>query len=250
MSPGTYWKRRVFVLVGLLAIVTLIVYACRPSASDDDPSGAAGSSPAASPTADAPSSVPPSASPDPSPSASPSPSEEASGEAGGGGGAGGDGDGGEDGGEDDSGGSGRDEGYPEPKKASDECRPSDIVLTVDTDKADYAWDGKPKLELKAVNTGDQTCTLDLGPDTVELRITSGDDRVFSTRDCAEAEDAEKTELERGVPAEHTVTWDRSRSWDDCRDSGAEAKRPGTYVVTAKGDYAAGEKTERSVFRLN
>ncbi len=247
VSPGTYWKRRVFVLVGLLAIVTLIVYACGPSSSEEEPTGASASAePSASPDSEDPTSVPPSASPSPSPSASSDSDDAGSGGSGGGeGGDGGgkkDGDGGED--------SGSSSEFPAPKKASDACRASDVVLTLESDRSDYAWDGEPELEISAVNLGDQTCTVDLGPNTVELLIKSGDDRVYSTADCAEAKDTEKVELERGVPGRTTVEWDRTRSWKDCRESQQEAKRPGTYVAELKGDYASGSEKEQAVFRLN
>jgi len=250
VSPGTYWKRRVFVLVGLLAIVTLIVYACRPSASEEGPAGASASAePSASPDSEDPTSVPPSASPSPSTSPSASPDPEDSDGAGSGGGEDG-GDGGKD--EDGEGdkGSGDSADFPAPKKASDPCRPSDVVLTLESDRSDYAWDGKPELEISAVNLAEQTCTVDLGPNTVELLIRSGDDRVYSTADCAKAKDAEKVELERGVPERTTVEWDRTRSWKDCRDSKQEAKRPGTYVAELKSDYASGSEKEKTVFRLN
>ncbi len=251
VSPGTYWKRRVFVLVGLLAVVTLIAYACRPSASDTE--NAAGASPEAS---SSPSAEPtPSVAPSPTPSTSPSAdggdedggdgdgedSSDSSGSGSSGGSGSGDGDGGDE---------GSDGEFPAPKKAGDPCRPSDVVVTVETDKSDYAWDAEPKIEVTAVNTADQTCTVDLGPENMEVRITSGDDRVFSTADCAAREDENKVELERGVPEKTSFSWDRKRSWKDCRDTEATAKRPGTYVAALEGDYASGKDREREVFRLN
>ncbi len=255
VSPGTYWKRRVFVLVGLLAVVTLIAYACRPSASDTD--NAAGTSPDAAPSAESSPSVAPS--PTPSTSSDDGDDEDekddedgdddSSGDGSGGDadeGSGGDSDS-EDGGD---GKDGEDEEFPAPKKAGDPCRPSDVVVTVETDRSDYAWDAKPKIELTAVNTAEQTCTVDLGPEAMEVRITSGDDRVFSTADCAERKDENKVELERGVPEKSTFTWDRKRSWKDCRDGDVTAKRPGTYVAALEGDYSSGKERERQVFRLN
>lgn len=254
VSPGTYWKRRVFVLVGLLAVVTLIAYACRPSASDTE-NAAAGGSPEASPSpsAEPTSSVAPSPTPSTSPSGDDDGGDDGGDSSGGsgsddsesgssGGSGSGDGDGG--------GGDDADEEFPAPKKASDPCRPTDVVVTVETDKSDYAWDAEPEIEVTAVNTADQTCTLDLGPENLEVRVTSGEDRVFSTADCAVREDENKVELERGVPEKASFTWDRKRSWKDCRDGGATAKRPGTYVATLKGDYASGKDRERQVFRLN
>ncbi|MFD0776826.1 hypothetical protein ACFQZ2_23070, partial [Streptomonospora algeriensis] len=146
------------------------------------------------------------------------------------------------------GGSGGSGGHAAPEEPGDPCRPSDVVVTLDADKSDYAWDGKPEFELTLVNTEEQTCTVDVGPESMELRVTSGDDRVFSTADCADGSDSDKQKLQRGVPYTTTFTWDRKRSWKDCRDREVTAKRPGTYVVRLHSDYEQG--AEPQVFRLN
>ncbi|WP_245646242.1 hypothetical protein [Nocardiopsis trehalosi] len=246
MSPETYWRRRVFVLAGLLAVVAVIALSCSRLSSSGDEQSASGP-----PEASASPSSSPSVAPSPSPGDSPGPSgddaeEDDPAEAGAGGpGAGGDGAGG-------SGSAGGDGGgaadVPAPQEAGDPCRPQDVVVTVDTDRSDYAWDAEPELEVTAVNTADQTCTVDVGFSAMEVRITSGDDRVFSTADCVEGDDSDEVELRRGVPHTATYTWDRTRSWRDCRDTQATADRPGTYVATLYGDYTSG--AEPAVFRLN
>ncbi|MFC3994542.1 hypothetical protein ACFOVU_01340 [Nocardiopsis sediminis] len=247
MSPETYWKRRVFVLLGLLVVVALITYACtRPSSSDIEQTAGEGADPAPEPSQSAEPSSPPSVPPSPSPSDGSSPS----------------GDAGEDGDAQEGdaaeeaegeGGSGGDSGaaaaeVPAPERDSDPCRPQDIVVTVGTDRDDYAWDAEPELELNVVNTGEQTCTVDVGPESMELRITSGDDRIFSTADCVEGDTSDEVQVRRGVPHTATYTWDRKRSWTDCRDDDVNADRPGTYVATLHGTYDTG--TEPAVFRLN
>ncbi|MFC4565961.1 hypothetical protein ACFO4E_29255 [Nocardiopsis mangrovi] len=246
MSPETYWKRRVFVLLGLLVIVALITYACtRSSSSDIEQASGEGADPApeASPSA-GPSSSAPSVPPSPSPGDGPSPSGDA-GEDGAAqeGDAAGDGDGASDGG---SGAAGAE--VPAPERDSDPCRPQDIVVTVDTDRDDYAWDAEPELELSIVNTGEQTCTVDTGPAGMEVRVTSGDDRIFSTADCVEGDASDDVRVRRGVAHTATFTWDRKRSWTDCRDAEVDADRPGTYVATLHSDYDGG--AEPAVFRLN
>ncbi|WP_393916684.1 hypothetical protein [Halostreptopolyspora alba] len=158
----------------------------------------------------------------------------------------GSGDGGEGGGAGSSAGGGDD--IPAPEEPGDPCQPQDVVVTAETDKEDYAWDEEPEIEVTVVNTGDQTCTVDVGPTAMEVRITSGDDRVFSSADCVKGkEGSDKRELSRGVPETTTVTWDRTRSWEDCRDREVNASS-GTYVASLHGDYTEG--AERQVFRLN
>ncbi|ASU85740.1 hypothetical protein CDO52_25655 [Nocardiopsis gilva YIM 90087] len=237
-----------FVLAGLLLVVALIAYACsRPSSSNEDQAAAEAD---ASPSPQAPSS--PSVSPKPAPDRSASPNPSAGEGAKGGGADGDEGSAAAGSGSGRSKGSGGSEGaksVPVPTKASDPCRPQDVVVTFEVDKSDYAWDGKPKIEITAVNTGEQTCTVDMGPKNMEVLIKSGDDRVFSTADCAKGDKAVvKKKLERGVPRSRTVTWDRKRSWKECRDADVDARRPGTYVATLESDYDEG--AERQVFRLN
>ncbi|MGI5119163.1 hypothetical protein ACQEU5_06405 [Marinactinospora thermotolerans] len=255
MSSETYMKRRVFVLAGILLIVALIAYACSASPSDDgeraagvspDPGTGASPDSSASPSiAASPSTGAGSEDGDPAGDEDAGGSEGAAGEGGegSGGGAGGPGAAAPAGGGD--GGAAPD--IPAPQRSEDPCRPQDVVVTLATDRTDYAWDAQPKIEVTVVNTAEQTCTIDVGPKAMELRITSGEDRIFSTADCVEGRGTDNEQLRRGVPLTTTVTWERERSWPDCREADSQA-RPGTYVVTLYGDYVNG--AEPQVFRLN
>lgn len=267
VSPGTYWKRRFFVLTGLLAVVALVAYGCIGSPSSDTEQAANTTSSDDSSESPSSTSIPPSSPADDASDANPS------GDTGDGGSdnddgdsADGDdssdsekseesdssGDSSEDSSEEGKSGDGEDSGdgdsVPAPENAGDPCRPADVVTTLATDKSDYAADEEPEIELSVVNTADQTCTVDVGPENMELRITSGDDRVFSTADCVGGNGSDKVQLSRGVPHTETVTWDRKRSWKDCPDRDMTADRPGTYVVSLHSDYDTG--ADGQVFRLN
>ncbi|RCV47864.1 hypothetical protein DEF23_25995, partial [Marinitenerispora sediminis] len=134
-----------------------------------------------------------------------------------------------------------------PEQPEDACRPQDVVATVEVDRTDYPAGVSPRITVTVVNTGAQTCTVDVSPESMELRITSGDDRIFSTADCVEGQSRDREQLHRGVPVTRTVEWDRTRSWTDCRDADVAA-RSGTYVATLHSDYDEG--AEQQVFRLN
>ncbi|MDS1271935.1 hypothetical protein RIF23_16705 [Lipingzhangella sp. LS1_29] len=245
VSPETYWKRRVFVLAGLFAIVALIAWASSAlSSSGTDDEQQASADPEAGAETDEPEEPP-----DPGPTGNPEPdtdsdgdadddndedSEDSEDE---------DADSGEESGQDGDSGS---TGIPEPESAEDPCRPQDIVVTMDLAEDTFTGGADVEVELTVVNTGEQTCTVDMGPEEMELRVTSGDDRIFSTADCADGDDAQPTELQRGVPHTTTVTWDRTRSWSDCRDSDRTAGN-GTYVLRFISDYDEGVDNE--VFRL-
>lgn len=244
VSPETYWKRRALVLAGVMLVLTLIVFACRPGGGDEgettrsDASVGDDASPSVAPED-------PSASPEPSgepsegdasPSEDPSASDEPS-------------DGEESEGGDGGGEGGSDGEAAAPEKPEDPCRPQDVVVSfdfADSDKEVYGSGQQPAFEVTVVNTAEQTCTVDVGPEAMELRIHSGDDRIFSTADCAEGETRQDRQLSRGVPHEFTITWDRVRSFTDCRESLPEAK-PGWYRANLHGDYAG--STEQKVFQL-
>ncbi|MDE3722432.1 hypothetical protein PWG71_13635 [Nocardiopsis sp. N85] len=242
VSRETYWKRRAFVLAGAMLLLALIAFACRPGADEGEPTRSeAGVDNEASPSV-APED--PSASPsgepeedpseaDASPSGDPEPSDDPSDAEGAGGGGGGSG-----GGE-----------AAAPKRPEDACRPQDVVVTFDfaeKDKEIYGSGAKPAFEVTVVNTGEQTCTVDVGGESMEVRIHSGDDRIYSSADCADGESREDRQLSRGVPHEFTVTWDRVRSFADCRDGKPEAK-PGWYRANLHGDYVG--SVSQLVFQL-
>lgn len=231
VSRETYWKRRAFVLIGFLMVFAVIAYACQPDDESGEPSRSdAGVDSSASP------SVPPA---DPSAaesgepgaeesegaqeSASPSPDDDPSEGAG-------DGDG--------EGGGGGD-GVAAPERPEDPCRPQDVVVTFDFAQRDqevYASGSDPGFKITVVNTADQTCTVDVGGGALEVRIHSGEDRIYSTADCLKDGGAEERQLNRGVPHEFTVDWERNRSFTDCRDTSSLAQA-GWYRANLHGDYA-------------
>ncbi|MFD6949753.1 MULTISPECIES: hypothetical protein [unclassified Nocardiopsis] len=239
-------------LAGIMLAFAVIAYACRPSGGENgDPSrsdAAIGeqSSPSVAPSE-------PSDSESGGPGAggaeeSAEPSEGA-GEAGGAGGSGGAEGDEESGGGAVGGGSDADSEIPAPERPEDACRPQDVVVTfefAEKDQEIYGAGAEPGFRVTVVNTNEQTCTVDVGGEALEIRIHSGDDRIFSTADCVRGEGSEKHQISRGVPFEHTVTWERVRSFEDCRD-GTSAVKPGWYRANLHGDYV-GDQPEL-VFQL-
>ncbi len=230
-------------LAGALLVLTLIAFACRPSSEDDaeptrSEAGAADTDPSPSVPPETPSAVE-SAEPEEEPSEGEA--EDAGGPDGqdateGEGGEAAEGSGAESG------------GAAAPESPEDACRPEDVVVTfelADEDREVYGSGARPEFRVTVVNTEDQTCTVDVGPEALEIRIHSGNDRIFSTGDCVEGDAAEKRQLSRGVPHEFTVEWDRQRSFTDCRDG--SAARPGWYRAKLHGEYASG--TGELVFQL-
>ncbi len=120
-----------------------------------------------------------------------------------------------------------------PRRPGEPCAEGDLVLSLQGGKDQiYAGDARPAFIVTLVNTGPVMCKADVGPRSMEIRITSGADRIWSTADCVSGVGTETKELERGVPYVRTLSWDRRRSSADCRTTPSTAL-PGTYVATAR-----------------
>ncbi|WP_017569313.1 hypothetical protein [Nocardiopsis halotolerans] len=224
-------------LAGALLVIALIAYACRPSGEEtgEPTRSEAGmeASPSVAPTEpSAGESAEPSAgeSDGAEESADPSDGAEEAGTSGGGGGDGGSADGGDDG---EGGGE-----VPAPESSEDPCRPQDVVVSFELEGGQeiHGAGSKPSFRISVVNTAEQTCTVEVGGQAMEILIHSGDDRIFSTADCAGGEETESRQLSRGVPYTYTFTWERVRSFEDCRGTDATAQ-PGWYRADLHGEYA-------------
>lgn len=121
------------------------------------------------------------------------------------------------------------------------CNPASIEVTGSTDAETYAADQSPVLSLTVSNTGDVPCPVNVGTSQMEFVITSGDDRIFSSRDCQEgAEDLEVT-IEPGESETARFTWERIRSAPECTEVDA-VPGPGQYAFETR----LGERTSDDV----
>ncbi|MFC5753526.1 hypothetical protein [Actinomadura rugatobispora] len=123
---------------------------------------------------------------------------------------------------------------------SEGCAPKSVVVTLTPDSGAYGPGGRPEFRVTAVNTGSRPCRFDVGSHHLDLRITSGDDRVWSSAECVPGRASEVRTLRRGVPYVDTVVWDRRR----CT---GEHARPGTYVASL---HSGTVRVPGKVFRLS
>ncbi len=105
-----------------------------------------------------------------------------------------------------------------------EC--TDDVVTVEalTDSSTYAAGALPQLSLRLSNTGEETCTINVGTAAQVFTITSGSDTYWTSTDC-QIEPADAiVDLAAGQSVESTspIAWDRTRS----SPSTCEGERPG------------------------
>jgi hypothetical protein len=86
--------------------------------------------------------------------------------------------------------------------------------------------------LSLINGSGQICVARVTRDNFELKIYSGIDRIWSTKDCATIVKAVTRKLGPEQAMEWSVSWNGRRSRTGCQ-SRPEIPRPGTYYATAQ-----------------
>jgi hypothetical protein len=197
LEPGVYWRRRLVTLVVVVLALLLLARACGGDGKAPDRlSTGSDASPSASPSTSK-----NSASKSPAASASAKPSVAATSAA-----------------------PSRSPGGP--------CAATDLRVTATTNKATYTGGERPVLELEVRNIGPVACVRDLGQAARELRVTSGNDRIWSSDDCAPGGGSEPTLLDPNEAKTFTVAWARRRSAQGC-PANRPFVGPGTYRVVGR-----------------
>ena len=121
---------------------------------------------------------------------------------------------------------------PSPTPAPAPCPDDALEVTARSDADSYPVGATAALSLTVRNKGTVPCIRALGHGAVELVVTSGDDRVWSSDDCAPGGDAGEVTLEPGAEQSARATWATVRSAPGCPPDQPQAQ-PGTYRVTAR-----------------
>ena len=132
--------------------------------------------------------------------------------------------------------------------SGDGCEQNLVTVTAATDKDSYAAGEKPLLTLKVTNNNKVPCEVNIGTSQMEYMITSGSDRIFSSKDCqAESTDLMKT-IAPGKSETANFPWQRNRTVQGCQSVAAAPGAGGAYYVfTAR---LADKTSTKAVFQLN
>ena len=129
--------------------------------------------------------------------------------------------------------------------AATACAADALEVEASADADSYRVGASPRLSLSVKNTGAAACTVDLGQANVELVVFSGDDRIWSSDDCASGGGRAVTMLQPGKGQVQRVTWNGRRSQPGCKGEKARAQA-GTYRVSGRVGQL---RTEGEVFRF-
>lgn len=106
---------------------------------------------------------------------------------------------------------------PAPANAGEtvQCDPKMLSVEPSTDAAAYDAGVSPVISFSLTSRMTNPCTFSAGSDQQEFVITSGSDRIWSSKDCQVDPVAAIATLLPGVPlAGSSLTWDRTRSSTD------------------------------------
>ncbi|MET4145286.1 hypothetical protein [Arthrobacter sp. UYCo732] len=128
------------------------------------------------------------------------------------------------------------------------CNQNLVTVSASTDKAAYGPDQKPLLSLKVTNGGTTPCEVNIGTSQMEFLVTSGADRIFSSKDCqAKSEDLVKT-IAPGASETANFPWAMNRTLEGCKPIEAKPGGGGAYYIyTAK---LGSKASPKAVFQLN
>ncbi|GAB5079372.1 hypothetical protein [Arthrobacter sp. AD-310] len=132
--------------------------------------------------------------------------------------------------------------------ATPTCNQNLVTVSASTDKAAYGPEENPMLTLKVTNGGTVPCQVNIGTSQMEFLVTSGPDRVFSSRDCqTTSEDLVKV-IAPGASETANFPWSRNRTVEGCSVVDAKPGAGGAYYIfTAK---LGSKASPKAVFQLN
>lgn len=201
-SSSVYWVRRALILVPLIALIVAVILGLRALLPGGD--DATSTTPTTAPTSGQGETTTPNAQPStPAPTAAAATASAAA----------------------------------SPTIAS--CTAQQIKIVATTDKDSYPRDAKAKAKLgmTITNTSDTPCTMDFGNGPLELRVTSGSDRIWSSDDCQTEANSDMRTIQPGEAGRmvSTVEWALQRSAPGCRSVDTEVGLGNYRLIARAGD---------------
>lgn len=124
------------------------------------------------------------------------------------------------------------------------CQDSDVRVVPSLEENAYAG-GDVRLTLRLTTFASPACNWEVSADSLAVKLSSGDDRIWSSQDCPTAVPEEPVVLRNRKVTFVDVTWSGRRSDSDCSRTTQWAE-PGYYYVSAA---ALGSEPESQQFQL-
>ena len=219
-SPAVYRRRRLVVLVAVLAVVVGVVWLLVAQPWRGDAAGAA--APDASQTKSDDAALP-------VPSSDPTPAATAAGE--------------------ETGVDATPKPSPSGTPVAEPCNTGDITVEAVTSQDSYSSEQVPSFSIRLTNDGDEDCTLNVGTSAQVFTVTSGSDTWWRSTDCQSEPSDMVVLLTAGqtVSSASPLTWDRTRSAVGTCDDETRPRAPGGgasyHLAVEIGGIPAAETTQ-------
>lgn len=112
--------------------------------------------------------------------------------------------------------------------ASGECRDDEVSVLPSVARA---WGAQPITIRLALTSLQPACTFEVSPESLVVKITSGEDRIWSSQDCTKAIPTRNVVVRSAVPTYVNMVWSGRRSDEGCTHL-AEWADKGFYHVYA------------------
>ncbi|PRY15998.1 DUF4232 domain-containing protein [Kineococcus rhizosphaerae] len=202
-DKGTYWRRRLVVVLALVVVVVLVALGVRALASPD--------ANAQQPTKLDPSTVATTPSPTTTPAGTPTGTPTASGT-------------------DTATGTATATGTQTGTQAAGAaCSTQSLNLTLTSEYSAYGPGKTPKLVLTVKNTSQAACSVEIGTAVRTFTASSGGTQVWSSADCQSQTASQTYQLDPGGTRSMSTVWSRQRSAPGC-PTGQEAVAAGNYTI--------------------
>jgi hypothetical protein len=119
------------------------------------------------------------------------------------------------------------------------CDDEDVAVTPTVEDPVAGRDVRIVLEMRTILS--EACTWEVSPETLTLKITSGDDEIWTSRDCPHAIPDEEVTLRRDHTTRAEVIWEEAKRSDEECSKLTDWARPGWYHVAAAA--LAGEPSD-------
>ncbi len=111
---------------------------------------------------------------------------------------------------------------------SGECRDDEVSVVPSVPRA---WAGESIVIRLALQGTQPACTFDASPESLVVKIVSGNDRIWSSQDCPTAIPTKQVVVRSSQPVQVPVAWNGRRSDDECTRL-TDWARTGFYHVYA------------------
>lgn len=118
------------------------------------------------------------------------------------------------------------------------CEDTDIAVTPVVDEAVAGRQVLFVLELRTISSA--ACTWHVSPDSLTVKLTSGSDDIWSSRECPRAVPTQNVVVRNAVSTKVGITWSGRRADRDCTRTTPWAM-PGWYHIAASA--LAGEPSD-------